>query len=56
VAEPGIVILRDDGVIHVPNAIPLSGGWIAGLNALCDQADATTRRRPPPAERRDPPK
>ena len=55
-AEPGIVILRDDGVIHVPNAIPLPGDWLTGLNALIDQAEASVRRDPPATDPRDPPK
>lgn len=54
--EPSVLVVRDDGVIVVPGAIPLGRDWIAGLERFLDTASAMPRPKPLIDDRRDPPK
>jgi len=50
VQQPGVLIARKDGVIVVPNAIPVSRAFVAGLEYVLGSLDAP---RPQPETRTD---
>lgn len=56
--QPGIVIARDSGLIVVPGAVPVSHGWVAGLDglaALLGSHGAPARRPETRADGTEPP-
>jgi hypothetical protein len=58
VQQPSVLIARNDGVIVVPGAVPVSHGWVAGvagLYALLDSHDAPRPRGETRGDQRDEP-
>lgn len=54
--QPGILIARPDGVIVVPNAIPVSRAFLAGLEYVLGSLDAPRPRGEAPDNGAEPPK
>jgi len=44
VTEPGVLVVRDDGVIVVLDAVPVDPDVQRQLDALCDLLGAPTRK------------
>lgn len=53
--QPGVLIARPDGVIVVPNAIPVSRAFVAGLEYVLGSLDAPRPRPETRAGETEPP-
>lgn len=49
VAEPSVLVVRDDGVVDVPGAMPIVPGLLETVERIYNALGIPTREQPPPA-------